>query len=169
MLAHSAIKEPSGYQTRANIRESAPVRVILPESAEPAQPPQPSTVAVSAPEQAQPVKEIQAQAPVEKQVENVDTRKAEAAEGRRERRRRYVERNARMMVARAKKMEQMRQGPERGGSGCVRALRSPSDYLPSSVPSIECLGDDLRRIGCISKVPHCSGTFVCVFCSRETE
>src|SRR2546423_13432536 len=33
MLARSALKEPAGYQTRANTESTTPVRVILPNSA----------------------------------------------------------------------------------------------------------------------------------------
>lgn len=112
MLARSALKEPSGYQSRASFEQATPVRVILPASAEPAQPPRTSTVAaVPVPQpQAQPVKEVQA--PVEKQVENVDTRKAEAAE---QRRKRDAERKSKRMAEHAKQqMEQMRQRAEPG-------------------------------------------------------
>jgi len=113
MLAQSALKEPSGYQSRASSEQATPVRVILPASAQPAQPPRTSTVAVSVPEpqpQAQPLKEVQA--PVGKQVENVDTRKVEAAE---QRRKRYAERKSKKMAARARQqMEQVHHRPEPG-------------------------------------------------------
>ena len=111
MLARSALKEPSGYQSRASSEQASPVRVILAGSAEPAQPPRTSTVAVPEPQpQAQPLKEMQT--PVEKQVENLDTRKAEAAE---QRRKRYAERKSKKMAARARQqMEQMRQRAEPG-------------------------------------------------------
>jgi type IV secretory pathway VirB10-like protein len=114
MLAKSALKEPSGYQSRASSEQATPVRVILPASAAPAQPPQTSTVAVPVPQpQAPPVKEVQA--PVENQVENVDTRRAVVAEERRDRRKRSAERKSKRMAVRAKQqMEQMRHRPEPG-------------------------------------------------------
>ena len=103
ILAKSALKEVTGYQARANTESITPVRVIKPASAEAAQPPQPSVAAVATPEpqpQVQPsVNEVQA--PVEKQVEKADTRKAEAEA--RDRRRRYAEHRARKIaVARAR-------------------------------------------------------------------
>lgn len=116
MLAQSALKEPSGYQSRASSEQGIPVRVILPASARPAQTPQTSPVAVPAPEpqaQGKPVNEVQA--PVEKKTENVDNRKAETAEKRRARHERYAERKTTRMAARAKKqMEQMRERTEPG-------------------------------------------------------
>lgn len=113
MLAQSALQEPSGYQTRASAGQATPVRVILPASADPAQPAQPSS-AVSTPlPQALPGKE--AQAPIEKQVESADTLKASAvAEQRRERRKRYAEQKSRRMAARARQMEQKRERFEPG-------------------------------------------------------
>jgi hypothetical protein len=85
----------------------APVRVILPASAEPAQPPQPlqseqPTTTFPASESqphAQQVKEVQA--PPEMQVEKPDTRRAEAEQ--RERRRRSAEHKAKKLtIARAR-------------------------------------------------------------------
>lgn len=114
MLAQSALREPSGYQTRASSGQTTAVRVILPASAEPAQQAQASS-AVPAPQpQTQPVKEVQA--PIEKQVENADALKASAAaEERRERRKRYAERKSKRMAAREKQqMEQRRQRSEPG-------------------------------------------------------
>jgi hypothetical protein len=111
MMAKSALKEPGGYQTRA-ASSSAAVRVILPTSAEAAQPPQQPQVS-SLPEPAaqpvvQPAKEVQG--PVDKQV--ADTRKAEAEE--RERKRRYAERKARRQVeARARGQREQQQPRER--------------------------------------------------------
>jgi type IV secretory pathway VirB10-like protein len=117
IMATSALKESTGYQARANTESITPVRVILPASAEAAQPPQPSAAAVATPEpqpQSQPsVKEVQA--PVVKQIEKADTRKAEAAE--REHRRRYAEHKARKIAAaRARQQQepQTREPPEPG-------------------------------------------------------
>ena len=42
MLANTALKEPSSLQARANSNSMSPVRVILPTTAEAAQPPQQS-------------------------------------------------------------------------------------------------------------------------------
>src|SRR5215213_1712615 len=90
MMATSALKEPTGYQNRASAEPPSPVRVILPSTAEAAQPPQPSQQIAAAPEPPQPAQPVKGpQAPVERQVEKVDTRKAEAEQ--RERRKRYAE------------------------------------------------------------------------------
>jgi len=110
MMAKSALKEPTGYQTHAAEPPSS-ARVILPSTAEAAQPPQPPQQVATAPQpplppQVQPVKE--AQPPVEKQVEKVDTRKAEAEQ--RERRQRYAERKAKRQAERAKRQQQIEQG-----------------------------------------------------------
>jgi hypothetical protein len=114
MMARSVLHEPSGYQARTVSEAPAPVRVILPTSAEAAQPPQrPQTSSLPDPEPqpgVQPAKE--AQAPVEKQVEKPDTRKAEAEE--RERKRRYAERKARRQAeARARQQREQQQPRER--------------------------------------------------------
>jgi type IV secretory pathway VirB10-like protein len=110
MMATSALKEPTEYQNRAAPEPPSPARVILPSTAEAAQPPQPSQHIATAPEPPppplQPVKG--AQAPVERQVENVDTRKAEAEQ--RERRKRYAERKAKRQAERAKRQQQIEQG-----------------------------------------------------------
>jgi type IV secretory pathway VirB10-like protein len=96
MLAKSALKEPSGFQTRAAGEALTPVRVILPSSAQAAQPPQElHQPATSPPEPdmtpaSQPAQQVQAS--VEKQVQKADTRKSEAQA--RERKRRYAERKA---------------------------------------------------------------------------
>jgi hypothetical protein len=107
LMANSALKEPTGYQARAKAEPSLPVRVILPASAEAAQPPQPpqeapqQTAAVEpAPE---PVKVVQQ----EKRAEKVDTKKAEVEV--RERRKRYAERKARREAARAKQQLEPRE------------------------------------------------------------
>ena len=112
MMAKSAVKESGGYQTRTASEALTPVRVILPNSAEAAQPPQqPHQQASSPPEPAtqttlQPAKQLQA--PVEK----VDTRKPEAEE--RERKRRYVERKARRQAeARAREQREQQKPRER--------------------------------------------------------
>jgi outer membrane biosynthesis protein TonB len=119
IMAKSALKEPTGYQPQANTESITPVRVILPTSAEAAQPPQPSAAAVATPEpqpQVQPsVKEVQA--PVEKQVEKADTRKAEAEE--RARRRRYAEHKAKKIAAARALQQQEPQTRERSEPGIV--------------------------------------------------
>ena len=102
MMASSTLQDTTWRAGSASER-LAPVRVILPASAEPARPPQPlqpeqpTTTAIPAPEsqpQAQQVKEVQA--PLEKQVEKPDTRRAEAEQ--RERRRRSAERKAKKLA-----------------------------------------------------------------------
>ena len=113
MMAKSALHEPGGYQTRAATEAPAPIRVILPNSAEAAQPPQQQSTS-SLPEPAQPAMQPakEAQAPVEKQIEQADTRKAEAEE--RERKRRYAERKARRQAeARARQQREQQQPRER--------------------------------------------------------
>ena len=113
MLALSSVRQPSGYQSREFAQQPAPVRVILPASADPAHPPEPSTVVVSGSElqpPAEPAKAIRAAG--EWKAENVDNRGAASAE---ERRRRYSERKARSTAARAKEqMQQLRPRPEAG-------------------------------------------------------
>jgi type IV secretory pathway VirB10-like protein len=112
MMATSALKEPAGYQNRASAEPPSPVRVILPSTAEAAQPPQPSQQIAAAPETPLPPPPVQpvkgAQAPVERQVEKVDTRKAEAEQ--RERRKRYAERKAKRQAAKANRQQQIEQG-----------------------------------------------------------
>ena len=129
IMTKSALKEPAGYQARANTESIMPVRVILPASAEAAQPPPPSAAAVATPEpqpQVQPsIKEVQA--PAEKQVEKVDARKAEAEE--RGRRRRYAEHRAKKLAA-ARARQQ---------------LESPMHERPE--PGIMAFGGDERRFG----------------------
>ena len=104
----STLREPAGYQARANTESMTPVRVIMPASAEAAQNPQPSAVAVAAPEQepqpqVQPaVKEVQS--PIEKPVEKADRSTAESEE--RQRRKRYAQYKAkRTAAARARQQE----------------------------------------------------------------
>ena len=106
----SALKEPTDYHNRASAEAPSPVRVVLPSTKEAAQPPQASHQIATAPEPPllplQPVKG--ARTPVERQVENVDTRKAEAEQ--RERRKRYAERKAKRQAERAKREQQIEQG-----------------------------------------------------------
>jgi type IV secretory pathway VirB10-like protein len=111
MIATSALKKPTEYQNRASAEPPSPARVILSSTAEAAQPPQPSQQIATAPEPPlppplQPVKG--AQASVERQVDNVDIRKAEADQ--RERRKRYAERKAKRQAERANRQQQMEQG-----------------------------------------------------------
>ena len=77
MIAKSALKEPDRHQTRAASETLNPVRVILPTSAEAAQPPQ-QPLASSTPG---PVAQLEA--PKQKQAipEKPDTRKPEVEEG----------------------------------------------------------------------------------------
>jgi type IV secretory pathway VirB10-like protein len=117
ILAKSALKEATGYQARANTESITPARIILPASAEAAQPPQLSFAAAAAPEpqpQVQPpVKEVQA--PVEKQVDKADTRKAEAEA--RDRRRRYAEHRARKIAVARARLQQEALTAERSEPG----------------------------------------------------
>jgi type IV secretory pathway VirB10-like protein len=111
MMATSALKEPTGYQNRGSPEPPSPARVILPSTAEAAQPPQPSQQIATAPEPPPPLQPVKgAQAPVEKQVENVDARKAEAEQ--RERRKRYADRKAKLNAERAKRQRQIEQGEQ---------------------------------------------------------
>jgi outer membrane biosynthesis protein TonB len=106
MMATSALKEPTGFQNRASAEPPSPVRVILPSTAEAAQPPEPSQQIATGPEPPPPMKE--AQTPVEKQIEKVNTKKAEAEQ--RERRKRYAERKAKRQAEKAKRQQQIEQG-----------------------------------------------------------
>jgi type IV secretory pathway VirB10-like protein len=131
ILAKSALKEATGYQARANTESITPARIILPASAEAAQPPQLSFAAAAVPEP-QPQPQVQppvkeAQAPVEKQVDKADTRKAEAEA--RDRRRRYAEHRARKIaVARARLQQEALTGER-------------------SEPGVMAYGDDRPRFG----------------------
>jgi outer membrane biosynthesis protein TonB len=115
MIAKSALNQPQGYQARASSEPVSSVRVILPTTAEAAQPPQPGSSAPNPEPQAQtePVRNVEV--PVQKQIEKVDTRKAQAEE--RERRRRYAERKAKKLAAaRAhQQMEQAGRGQQQPG------------------------------------------------------
>jgi hypothetical protein len=109
ILANSALKEPSGYQARAASEALSPVRVILPTSAEAAQPPQqplqqaslqvePATQPVSPP----------AKEGIVAKLEKAEATKSEAEE--RERKRRYAERKARRQAeARARQHRELQQ------------------------------------------------------------
>ena len=113
MMASSTLQETTGRAGSTSER-LAPVRVILPASAEPAQPPpqpfqpeHPTTTAILVPEsqpQGQQVKEVQA--PLEKQVEKPDARRVE--EEQRERRRRSAERKAKKLAT-ARARQQLEQ------------------------------------------------------------
>jgi hypothetical protein len=108
LTARSALDEPSGLQHRSIGEAPTPVRVVLPSSAEAAQPsPQLAQQQTSAqqtemPLPPEPAKQVQ---PVEKQVEKAETRKADAED--RDRKRRYAERKARRAAeARARRDQQ---------------------------------------------------------------
>ena len=104
LMAKSALKEPGGYQARAASELPAPVRVILPTTAEAAQAPQ---LPQNTPQQVEPVAEPVRAAQPEMRVEKTDARKA-AAEVR-ERRKRYAERKSRREAARARQQLQPRE------------------------------------------------------------
>jgi hypothetical protein len=109
MMAKSALNDPSGYQTRASAEPPSPVRVILPSSAEAAQPPQHLQRIDATPQpppQVQPVKE--AQPTLEKQVDKMVSRKPETEQ--RERRKRYAERKVKWQAERAKRQQQIEHG-----------------------------------------------------------
>ena len=57
LMAKSALKEPTGYQARATAQPPSPARVILPASAEAAQPPQPLQQVAATEPAPEPVKE----------------------------------------------------------------------------------------------------------------
>ena len=103
MMAKSALNEPIGYRNVASVPEPPLAdRVVLPSSAEAAQPPQPPPQIVAAPQPPSEIKPVkEAEPPVEKQVEKIDTRKAEAEQ--RERRKRYAERKAKWKAEKAKR------------------------------------------------------------------
>ena len=118
MMASSMLQDPTGRAPPA-AAGLAPVRVILPTSAEPAQPSQPAqpmAPAIPAPEsvpQAQQVKE--GYAPVEEQVEKPAASRAEAVE--QKHLRRSAERRAKKLAtarARQQLLEQQRREREPG-------------------------------------------------------
>ena len=108
LLAKSALHDPSP-KALASSEQITPVRVILPTSAEPAQPQQQAPPAVSVPEPQPEVQQTQKFQPVdEAQAEN---RKVQAE--RRERLQRYAERKAkRIAAARAKRQIEQPPRPE---------------------------------------------------------
>jgi hypothetical protein len=86
-----------------------PARVILPSTADAAQPPSSQPIATAPEPPLPPSRPVKgAQAPVERQVEKVDTRKAEAEQ--RERRKRYAERKAKWQAERIKRQQPIEQG-----------------------------------------------------------
>jgi hypothetical protein len=113
MLAKSALHDVTPVQTRASLEKPSPVRVILPESAEAAQPPQPGKAVPAEPPPA-PVAQAVAVQPMaaEKPPEKMDTKKAERQD--RERHRRYAERKARRIARARQQLEQPQQRPEPG-------------------------------------------------------
>ena len=102
LMAKSALKEPTGYQARATAQPPSPARVILPASAEAAQPPQQLQQVAATVPAPEPVKEVQP----EKRVEKVDIKKTEAEA--RERRKRYAERKAKREAVRARQQLEAR-------------------------------------------------------------
>src|SRR3954471_20886122 len=111
MMATSALKEPVGYQKRTSDELRPAARVILPSTAEAAQPPQSAQQTATAPEPptpppVQPAKE--AEPAVQKQVKKIDTKKVESEQ--RERRKRYAERKARRQAERAQRQQQIERG-----------------------------------------------------------
>jgi len=104
IMAKSVVKEPAGYQTRAAKSDAlSAVRVILPNSAEAAQPPQQPAASPEPIGQptAQPVQQTQTSA------EKSDTARLEAEQ--RERDRRAAERKARRLAeARARQQREQR-------------------------------------------------------------
>jgi type IV secretory pathway VirB10-like protein len=126
MMATSALKEPVGYQKHTSKEPTPAARVILPSTAEAAQPVQQTATAPEPPlpPPLEPAKEAEPAA--QKQVEKVDTRKIESVQ--RERRKRYAERKAGRQAERAK-----RQQIERGG--------------PQEAPILAFGGDEPRRSG----------------------
>ena len=130
MMATSALKDPVGYQKHTSDEPPPPARVILPSTAEAAQPPQPSQQTATAPEPPpppplQPTKEVEPE--VQRQVETIDTKKAELEQ--RERRKRYAERKARRQAERAKHQQQIERGE------------------PQEAPILAFGGDEPRRSG----------------------
>ena len=110
MMASSTLPD-TARRAGSTFERLAPVRVILPASAEPAQPlqaEQPTTTAIPVPESQQ-VKEVQATP--EKQVEKPDNRRAEAEQ--RERRRRSAERKAKKLATARARQQFEQQSRER--------------------------------------------------------
>ena len=125
MMAKSALEEPTGHRSPAPSEPLPPVRVILPSTTEAALPPQSpkeQQIVAASPEpapqpQPQPAKEV-AQAPIEQQVDKVDTRKAKAEE--RARRKRVAERKAKQLAAERAKQQHVE--PDERPRGPVMAF-----------------------------------------------
>ena len=117
MMASSMLQDPTGRAPSAAAR-LAPVRVILPTSAEPAQPPQPAqpmTPASPAPGSVPQAQQVEGHAPVEKQIEKPAASRAEAIE--QKHLRRSAERRAKKLAtarARQQLLEQQRREREPG-------------------------------------------------------
>ena len=113
MMASSTL--PDTGKAGSTSERLAPVRVILPASAEPAQPlqaGQPTTTAIPVPESQPPAPQVkEVQAPPEKRVEKPDTRRAEAEQ--RERRRRSAERKAKKLTTARARQQFEQQSRER--------------------------------------------------------
>ena len=115
MMANTAM-EPHAVekQARAPANATPSVRVILPASAEPAMPPQPSlTQAEQAVPLAPPTPVHKEMSVAERAVEKIDTRKAEAEE--REHRKRSAERKARRLAEKSRRQQQQEQDDRRNG------------------------------------------------------
>ncbi|WP_166294258.1 hypothetical protein [Bradyrhizobium sp. 2S1] len=135
VVANSVLGEPASHQARVSSpAPPASGRVILPSTAEAAQPLQVATQQAAATSetthssrpqiQPEPIKDVQA--PVEKQVAKVDVRKAEVED--RERRKRYAERKAKRLAAeRAKRQQQQIEQAEQ--------LQAPIVALGGDAPS----------------------------------
>lgn len=112
LTARSALNEPTGVQHRSIGEAPTPVRVVLPSSAEAAQPsPQLAQRQTSIQHTEMPTSEParQVQLPAEKQVEKAEARKADAED--RDRKRRSAERNARR-AAEARARRDQRRAPQ---------------------------------------------------------
>jgi type IV secretory pathway VirB10-like protein len=102
LMANAPSKEQFNYQAKAKA-DPSPIRVILPTSAEAAQPPQPSAPVQAA--AAEPVPEPIQVLPAEKSVETIDTKKAERQE--RDRRKRIAEQRAKRQMPRVRQRQQL--------------------------------------------------------------
>ena len=111
MMAKTAMEPRTEVQARASQQAAPPVRVILPASSEPAQPPQPTASLTAATEQMAPpppaLTPIKDASAPEQAFEKVDRRKAEAEE--REQRNRAAQRKAKRLAERAKRQPQIEQ------------------------------------------------------------
>ena len=107
LMANSALKERSGYQARTAAELPSPVRVILPTTAEAAQPPQPPQQTSQQVAVVDPAPELVQAVQPEKRVDKPDAKKAEADA--RERRKRYAERKVKREAARARQRLESRE------------------------------------------------------------